>query len=234
MLTDRKTFVISIIIPTLNEEKNIGAALSGLRDIPDIEIIVVDGGSDDQTVSIAKSCGAQVISAPPGRACQMNKGAKTANGDILLFLHGDTILPAGFEHHVRQIIINSKAVAGAFPLSINASGLGIRLVEKMTNFRAKYLQMPYGDQAIFISAGLFRQMGGFPKVPLMEDFALIRKLRKKGRIEIVPLPVLTSGRRWKKLGVLRTTCINQIIILGYLLGLSPGRLADWYRNRQKR
>lgn len=231
MSTDQKTFIISVIIPTLNEAKNIEATLVGLIDLPDVELIVVDGGSNDQTADIAKSLGVQIISARPDRANQMNVGAHAANGDILLFLHADTILPLGFEQMVRHIMTNTKSIAGAFCLSIKAKGIGIRFIEIMTNWRAKYLQMPYGDQALFLSSEMFREIGGFPDIPLMEDFAFVKKLRKKGNIKILPQAVVTSGRRWEKLGVLRTTCINQMIIFGYLLGLSPERLCRWYRNR---
>lgn len=231
MLTDQKISTISVIIPSLNEAENIEATLSGLVDLPNIEVIVVDGRSEDQTVDIAKSLGVQAISANPGRANQMNVGAQVASGDILLFLHADTVLPTGFEQLVRQTMISTNAIAGAFRLSIKAKGLGIRFIEKMTNLRAKYLQMPYGDQALFVSSALFKEMGGFPDIPLMEDFAFVKKLRKKGLIKIVLLAVETSGRRWQKLGVLRTTFINQMIIFGYLLGLSPDSLCRWYRKR---
>lgn len=231
MLTDQKTSTISVIIPTLNEAENLEATLSGLIDLPGVEVIVVDCGSSDGTVDIAKSFGVQIISGRSGRANQMNVGAQAANGEILLFLHADTILPLGFEQLIRQAMTDKNAIAGAFHLSIKARGIGVRFIEKMANYRAKYLQMPYGDQALFVSSKVFEEMGGFPDIPLMEDFAFVRKLRKKGCLKILPPAVVTSGRRWKKLGVFRTTCTNQIIILGYLLGLSPKRLYRWYRNR---
>ena len=230
MLTDLKTSVISIIIPTLNEEKDLQATLAGLNQ-PELDLIVVDGGSSDQTVQIAGDCGAKVFVTSPGRAGQMNYGARQAKGDILLFLHGDTILPHGFRESILDTC-RSASCAGAFELAINSSGLGLRLIEKAANLRSRWLNMPYGDQALFMSAKLFRQVGGFPELPIMEDYVLIKKLRKKINLHILPLAVSTSGRRWNKLGVFRTTLINQFIIIGYLFGISPVLLAKFYRIRK--
>ena len=221
------SYVISIIIPTLNEEGYLQATLAGLNQ-PELELIVVDGGSSDQTVQIAGDCGAKVFVSPPCRALQLNYGARQAKGDILLFLHGDTILPQGF----RELILDtcrSTSCAGAFELAINSPGPGLRLIEKAANLRSRWLNMPYGDQALFMSAKLFRQVGGFPELPIMEDYVLVKKLRKKINLYILPLAVSTSGRRWNKLGVFRTTLINQLIIIGYLLGISLDVLADFYR-----
>jgi len=227
MLTDPKTFVISIIIPTLNEEGYLQATLAGLNR-PELELIVVDGGSSDRTVQIAGDCGAKVFVTPPCRAGQLNYGARQAKGDILLFLHGDTILPQGFRESILHTC-RSISCAGAFELAINSSGPGLRLIEKAANLRSRWLNMPYGDQALFMSAKLFRQVGGFPELPIMEDYVLVKKLRKKMNLHILPLAVSTSGRRWNKLGVFRTTLINQLVIIGYLLGISLNVLAGFYR-----
>lgn len=195
-------------------------------------MIVVDGGSQDGTVQLAQSLGMRVLVARAvGRAGQMNVGAKVATGDILLFLHADTLLPIGFDTLVRQALEQPGAVAGAFALRINGSLLGLRLVEYGVNWRSRWLQMPYGDQAIFLKTTLFHDLGGFPQLPIMEDFEFMRCLRHQGRIVTLPSQVLTSGRRWQKLGVLKTTLINQIAIAAYFLGVPPERIAHWYHRQ---
>ena len=245
---------ISIIIPVLNEAGKIRSTLASLQDASNVEVIVVDGGSQDETVAIVKPLGVQVLSSAAGRARQMNAGAKVATGDILLFLHADTHLPAGFDAMVRQALAENSQeenypiqnpirgvkkrgeskiqnpIAGAFELRIDAQMRSLRLIEKMVNWRSRTLGMPYGDQAIFLKASVFHDLGGFPDLPIMEDFELMLRLRRLGQIAIVPASVLTSGRRWQKLGVLKTTLINQMIIIAYFLGVSPTRLVRWYRN----
>lgn len=247
---------ISLIIPVLNEASRIKSTLAAVQNAANLEVIVVDGGSQDETVAIATSLGVQVISAAAGRACQMNAGAAVATGDILLFLHGDTRLPAGFEAMVRQALGEDRqagnfpvqnstpppaalplskvgtegVIAGAFELGIEGHFWGRVAVEKIVNWRSRILGMPYGDQAIFLKAPVFQEIGGFPNMPIMEDFELMLRLRRLGRIAIISTPVLTSGRRWQKLGVLKTTLINQVVIIGYFLGVPPSQLACWYRH----
>jgi rSAM/selenodomain-associated transferase 2 len=222
---------ISIIIPVLNEANTIRAVLARLLDARSVEVIVVDGGSRDETVAIAQSLCVKVITAAASRASQMNAGAAVATGEILLFLHADTYLPTQFETLVRQALQNAGTVAGAFELRIDAQLRGLRLVERMVNVRSRFLSMPYGDQAIFLKAAIFNKIGGFPDLPIMEDFELMRRLKSLGRITIVPAPVLTSGRRWQKLGVVKTTLINQLIIAGYFLGIPPTKLVRLYRRK---
>jgi rSAM/selenodomain-associated transferase 2 len=230
---------ISIIIPVLNEAATIQETLIRLQEASEVEVIVVDGGSRDETVAIAKCVGKvlakslpiNVISTAAGRARQMNAGAAAATGDILLFLHADTHLPIGFDILVRQALQNPGTIAGAFELRINAQLLGLRLIEKMVNMRSRFLSMPYGDQGIFLKATLFHEIGGFPEIPIMEDFEFMLRLRHQGRITLVPAPVLTSGRRWQKLGVVKTTLINQLIIVCYFLGVSPEQLIRWYTRK---
>ncbi|PSB01765.1 TIGR04283 family arsenosugar biosynthesis glycosyltransferase [Merismopedia glauca] len=221
--------MISVIIPVLNEAKNIKNILILLLDNPQIEIIVVDGGSEDKTVEIVEEMGVKVVSAERGRAKQMNLGASVAQGDILLFLHADTQLPLGFEKLVIQALSQPQIVAGAFSLKIASKLWGIKLIEKMVNVRSQLFQLPYGDQAIFISQDWFQKVGGFPDLPIMEDFELIVRLKKLGKIAIVSTPVITSARRWEKLGVWKTTLINQQIIMAYFLGISPQKIALWYK-----
>jgi rSAM/selenodomain-associated transferase 2 len=229
MSTDRKTLDISIIIPTYNEADRLAALLPDLLVIPGIEVLVVDGGSNDNTADRARALGAKVLASPPGKAVQMNRGAQAALGEILLFLHGDTRLSPGFGEQVRAALSSPGVAAGAFRLVIDGKGLGLRVIEWLANIRSTVLQMPYGDQAIFLRAEMFSALGGFPALPIMEDFELVRRLKRKGRIKILPLSATTSPRRWEKLGVLQSTAINQVIILGYLLGVNPRKLAEWYR-----
>ena len=219
---------ISVIIPVLNDADVLDLALRSTQDCTGVEQIVVDGGSSDGTPSVAQSRGVKILHSPAGRARQMNSGAKAAEGKFLVFLHADTRLPEGFDHHVRRILTQAGVAAGAFQLQIDGPAVRLRIIEKAANWRSRYLHMPYGDQAIFLRAELFREMGGFPDLPIMEDFELIRRLKGRGRIVIAPAAALTSPRRWEKVGVLRTTLINQLMILGFYLGLEPSRLARWY------
>lgn len=192
----------------------------------------MDGGSHDDTVQIAQSLSVKVLTAPNGRARQMNMGAKAATGDILLFLHADTFLPARFDAMVRTALATSRGpVAGAFKLRINAPLWSLRLIETGVNWRSRWLQMPYGDQAIFLKSAIFHAIDGFPELTIMEDFELMCRLRQLGRIVIIPVPVLTSGRRWLRLGVFKTTLINQLVIIAYLLGVPVERIARWYRRQ---
>ncbi|MEH2382205.1 MAG: TIGR04283 family arsenosugar biosynthesis glycosyltransferase [Nostoc sp.] len=223
---------ISIIIPTLNEAGNIKEAIATTQPSKDIEIIVVDAGSEDGTLEIAQLLGIKVISSSPGRAVQMNAGALAASGDILLFLHADTRLPTGFDNMIRTALQQPGTVAGAFNLRIDASVLSLRWVEWGVNARSHFCQMPYGDQAIFLTKAVFQQIGGFPELPIMEDFELIRRLKGIGYIVIIPTPVVTSARRWLQKGVFKTTLLNQIVIIAYLLGISPQRICRWYRREK--
>lgn len=225
---------ISVIIPTLNEANYLPRTLDSLCDAENIETIVVDGGSRDATLGIAEGQDCQVLRSPPGRAEQLNAGARSAAGSILLFLHADTQLSTGFDLAVRSTLSEPRTVAGAFHLRIDAPGWPMRAIERAVDIRSRLLQMPYGDQGIFVRKQLFHQLGGFPLLPIMDDYEFVRRLRRKGKIRIAPLPATTSGRRWQQLGPWRTTWINQKIILGYRLGLPPERLAAWYRSTPTR
>ncbi|KAM3114760.1 TIGR04283 family arsenosugar biosynthesis glycosyltransferase [Phormidesmis sp. 146-33] len=221
---------ISIVIPVLNEANQIAQILKIQQQASEIELIIVDGGSRDQTVELAHLSGARVLRSTPGRAHQMNVGANAATGSILLFLHVDTRLPAGFDTMIRRALSQPATIAGAFSLKIDADLWSLRLVEWGVNGRSRWLQMPYGDQAIFLRSNTFKTLGGFPNLPIMEDFELMRQLRRYGTIALLPAAVITSGRRWQTLGVLQTTLMNQWIILAYLVGVSPQTIAHWYRS----
>jgi rSAM/selenodomain-associated transferase 2 len=222
-----------VIVPALNEAGGIGRTLARIPQRDDVETIVVDGGSSDATPEIAKSGGARLVSVPPPRARQMNLGAAEARGDIYVFLHADTLLPEEFEDRVRRTSADPSVAAGAFPLRIESARPGIRWVERGADLRSRYLSLPYGDQALFVRSSLFWELGGFPLLPIMEDCVFVRRLARKGRIALVDRPVLTSGRRWDRLGITRTTLLNQLMVLGYSLGIAPERLAAWYRRGGK-
>lgn len=237
-----KTPAVSVIIPVLNEANSIQSVLQTIRETgispkqpeaPEIEIIVVDGGSQDETVPLAEQAGAIVVSTSKGRAKQMNLGAQIATGEVLLFLHADTVLPEGWMMQVQQTLGRSTVVAGAFELSIDGKEWGLRGVEWGVKWRSRLMQLPYGDQAIFLKASTFHQMDGFPQLPIMEDFELIRRLKPLGKIAIAPAAVLTSARRWQKLGILKTTLLNQLIVAAYFLGINPERIARWYRGNSE-
>ncbi len=221
---------ISVIIPALNEAVNIAETIKSVKQASDAEIIVVDGGSSDQTVEIATNLGATVLDCQAGRAKQMNLGAKHASGDVLLFLHADTVLPPGFETHIRKAMDVNGVVAGAFRLQIDAPGKSLRIIEACANWRSKTLQAPYGDQGIFTRASVFAELGGFPDIPIMEDFVFIRSLRKHGSIKTVSAPIKTSARRWTRQGVWKTTLLNRTTILAYHCGIKPETLRRW-RNK---
>ncbi len=223
---------ISIIIPVLNEAATIATTCHRIQNTPGVEILVVDGGSTDATVELVTQCGVRVIqSSQVGRAKQMNLGASLATGDILLFLHADTRLPLGYADLVRSSLAQPQTIAGAFQLAIDSPGLFVRLVEMMVNLRSRFFSLPYGDQTIFLKTSVFKELGGFSPLPIMEDFEFVQRLKRQGKIAIVPDHVLTSGRRWQQLGVLRTTLINQTIIIGYFLGVPPQKLLRWYRRQ---
>jgi rSAM/selenodomain-associated transferase 2/rSAM/selenodomain-associated transferase 1 len=220
---------ISVIIPTYNEALRLRSAVRRVQAEEDVQIIVVDGGSTDATVDTARFLGVDVIRSDKGRSRQMNGGAEHALGEILLFLHADTLLPQRWNHSVRRMLSGPGTAAGAFQFKLDRVLPFSRVIEKLVNLRSRVLQMPYGDQAIFLKAALFREVGGFADLPVMEDYALMQRLRKQGRIRIVPSPATTSARRWRRLGVFRTTVINQIIILAYWFSASPGTLTRLHR-----
>ena len=225
---------LSIIIPALNESAQIQTAVQSARKGLPLEVIVVDGGSRDETVQVASRAGATVIQAPRGRALQMNAGAGISRGSHLLFLHADTRLPDGYSDYIRSILNNDSAVAGgAFCFGIAHPFSGRGLVEWMTNLRARRFQMPYGDQAIFVRRREFSEMGGYKPIPIMEDYDFIQRLKRRGRIVIADAVAMTSGRRWLELGALRTTLINQLVIAGYHCGVAPEKLAVFYRNKKR-
>lgn len=223
---------ISVIIPTLNEEHVLERTLAALQNGSSAgrcEPIVVDGGSSDATVTLARAAGAKVIESPRGRGCQMNAGAAVSSGDILLFLHADTLLPVDFPHLIEETLVRPGIAAGAFSLAIASREKSLAAIAYLANLRSRFLHLPYGDQALFTSKRIFAEAGGFPEIAIMEDYVFVRRLHKLGRIVILPAKATTSARRWQNMGILRTTLINQLIVGGYAMGVPPVTLAKWYR-----
>lgn len=223
---------LSVIIPALNEADRIGATLDALPPESGLEPIVVDGGSRDATVAAAAAHGVRVLKSRPPRALQMNAGAALASGARLLFLHADTRPPRDLCAQVAATLSRPGTGAGAFRLGIDAERPGLRLIARAANWRSRLLQMPYGDQGLFLERELFWGLGGFAPLPIMEDYDLVRRLKKRTRIRLAPGAVLTSARRWEQHGILATWLCNQWILAAYHFGVAPSRLARWYRMRR--
>ncbi len=229
--TGLKTSNISIIVPTLNEAENLPALQAAAMHVE--ELIVVDGGSTDDTVKIANNLGFRVLEEirSGGRGAQLNTGAANATAPLLLFLHADTLLPSGFQFAVIECLGNPETILGAFSLKVNGGGTALNFIAMCANIRSRFLQLPYGDQTFFLRKNDFTELGGFPKLPIMEDFTFVKQAKKMGRIKTLPQTVTTSARRWQRLGPMRTTLINQLVILGYYMGMKPEKLAAFYRKR---
>ena len=220
---------ISIIVPALNEAAVIAFALAPWTDQYEVELIVVDGGSIDATPMIARAF-ARVLMGPRGRARQMNAGAAAATGEILVFLHADTRLPRSAVDSIRATLSDPQTIGGAFRLAIDSHRWLLRMVAAIANLRCRWFGLPYGDQALFFRRSVFERLGGFPDLPLMEDVALVRAARRLGRLALLRDSVQTSARRWRRDGVLFVSLRNQLFLGLFLLGVSPVRLARWYRD----
>jgi rSAM/selenodomain-associated transferase 2 len=218
---------ISVVIPTLDEAEWIEPAVSSALAVDGVECIVVDGGSRDDTLDRAAGAGARIAQAPRGRAPQLNAGARIALHPLLVFLHADTILPTGYENVVRRILAGPNIACGAFRLRIEPTNSSLRAIERIANLRARRLALPYGDQALFVRAERFHRLGGFPDIPVMEDFEFVRRLRRTGRIEIAQEAVATSSRRWRRNGTWRTTFMHQLALVAYLGGIRVDTIARW-------
>jgi rSAM/selenodomain-associated transferase 2 len=223
---------VSVIIPALNEEPNVGRAIDSAWTAGADEVIVSDGGSKDDTVE--RSAGAtSVVTSEPGRARQMNSGAKAATGGVLVFLHADNWLQASSFDQLQSSLEDQRVVGGSFRQRIEAAGFGYRWLEWGNAFRASWLRLPYGDQGIFVRRGQFDDLGGFPEVALMEDVLLVRSLRKRGRLVSLDGPIHISARRWQEHGILRQTLRNWWILTMHRWGVAPDKLAIYYRRHDK-
>ncbi|HEY7495992.1 MAG TPA: TIGR04283 family arsenosugar biosynthesis glycosyltransferase [Candidatus Tectomicrobia bacterium] len=225
---------ISVVVPTLNEQEHLPATLARVALAAGDELIVVDGGSLDNTVAIAQQFTPCVLLSPPGRARQMNHGARQARGDVLLFLHADTLLPPQGLEAVRTVMQAPHLVGGAFRLAFTPSTPALRIIAWGANVRTRLGKLPYGDQALFVRRSLFEALGGYANVPFMEDVQLVQTLRQRGALAIVPQPVHTSGRRWLHDGVVYTTVRNNVLMALYFCGVPPVTLKRWYDYARRR
>jgi rSAM/selenodomain-associated transferase 2 len=221
---------LSIIMPVLDEGEGIARMLDGLADLRSlgVEVVVVDGGSRDATIQRARLRADRVISAPRGRALQMNAGAARASGDVLLFLHADTRLPADADHVVLNGLERSSRAWGRFDVRIEGGHPLLPVVAWFMGMRSRITGIATGDQAIFVRRDAFHAAGGFPAIPLMEDIALCKRLRRVTRPLCLRQCVVTSGRRWEKNGVLFTIFLMWRLRLAFFLGADPKGLAHRY------
>jgi rSAM/selenodomain-associated transferase 2 len=221
---------LSIIMPVLNEGEGIAAALDALAVLRALgtEVMVVDGGSRDATIQRARLRADRVIAAPRGRGLQMNAGADKASGDVLLFLHADTRLPADADHVVLNGLERSGRVWGRFDAEIEGQSPLLVVIAWLMNLRSRLTGIATGDQAMFVRRDAFQAAGGFAAIPLMEDVELCKRLRRVSRPLCLRERVVTSGRRWEKDGVLNTVVLMWRLRLAYFLGADPKALARRY------
>jgi rSAM/selenodomain-associated transferase 2 len=222
-LSDR----ISVVVPARNEARSIEATLAPLREPEVLEVIVVDGSSEDETRAIARPLADLVLTGSVGRSAQMNVGAVAARGEILFFLHADTIVPEGFAGAI--VAACRDAIGGRFDVVLDAPGFAFRVIEKAINVRSRWSGVFTGDQGLFIRRAVFEEIGGFPEQALLEDLALSRAMRRRGSVAALRRCLRTSARRWQRYGVARTVLLMWWIRTLYLLGVSPERLARYYR-----
>jgi rSAM/selenodomain-associated transferase 2 len=222
---------LSVLVPVLNEAAGLDAALQALEPlrVRGAELIVADGGSSDHSAALALAGGAQLVHAPRGRALQMNAGAAQARGEVLLFLHADTRLPAGADALVSEALAGGAKVWGRFDVLITGRPRMLKLIAALMNLRSRLTGIATGDQAMFMTRAAFEAVGGFPDQPLMEDIEMSRRLLKLSRPACLRAQVQTSGRRWESRGVWRTVLLMWRLRFAYWRGTSPERLAELYR-----
>jgi len=230
---------ISVIIPTLNEDRTIMTTLVHTAALGFDELIVVDGGSLDQTPVLVESyrrrtqspaqSPVRLVTAPGGRARQMNEGAKASGGEILLFLHADTQLPGDAKTIIDTTLADQRMVGGRFDVRFDRPSMWGTIISRMMNWRSRLSGIATGDQALFVRRPVFEQMGGFADMPLMEDIDFSRRLKRKGATASLTATVTTSFRRWERHGPLRTILLMWALRFLYWIGISPSHLLEWYK-----
>lgn len=225
---------ISAIIPVVNEESRIENAIEKAWLAGADEVIVVDGNSTDNTAALAQNSNCSLIQSTPGRAKQQNHGVQQATGVVVLFLHADTWLEEGGCDQIRSCLADREVLAGAFQQQIESQNRLVRWIERGNARRVRWFNLAYGDQGIFVRKEVFDAIGGFPDVPLMEDYILSQRLRKQAPFALLPGPLHVDARRWEKQGALRQTLRNWSITAAFRLGVSPERLAQHYRRHDSK
>ena len=218
----------SIIIPTFNESLLLADTLSRVQQHGPHEVIIGDGGSEDDTVAIARRLGARVVDSACGRAVQMNTAAREATGDLLMFLHADSHIDSCGYKKMVDTMSRENYVGGAFSLHIQSDLSSMKTISRLATLRSRTLNLVYGDQAIFVKADAFQALNGFSPLPICEDLDFFLKLKKHGRVIILKEKAVTSSRRWIKEGVTFTTVRNIAIATLFLLGFPPARMSKWY------
>lgn len=219
---------LSVIIPVLDEERAIRGAIEDLARIRPHEVIVVDGGSTDGTAQAVRQSAAKLALSGKGRAAQMNRGARQAEGDVLLFLHADTRLPDTARSDIRERMDDPRCVGGRFDIRLDSQRPLLKLVGRLISFRSRLTRVATGDQALFVRRAVFERLGGFPEIPIMEDVAFSRALKREGRIACLGSRVVSSARRWERNGPVRTILLMWALKLLYLAGVPPPRLKRLY------
>ena len=219
---------VSVIIPTLNEAGHLAETLRHVAAANPHEVIIADGGSTDETMDLATSAGAGIVHSTPGRGAQLNAGARHATGELLFFLHADTLPPPSYTSSIADTLRSPQTIAGSFRFALREPRPAMAgIIERLTRWRSEQRNLPYGDQGIFIRRAMFEAIGCFPEWPLLEDLEFIRRARRHGSIVIHQSRIQTSGRRWQRGGFVTTFMRHQMILLGYYSGLPPERLARW-------
>lgn len=219
---------VSVIIPTLNEAGTIERTLSWVRQVSACEIIVVDGGSEDGTAECARPYVDRLVASPRGRARQMNAGVRAANGEVLLFLHADTLPPTGFAELIAAALADPEVVGGRFDVDVDAPGWSFRVIGSLMNMRSRLTGIATGDQGIFVRRKMFETIGGYPEWDIMEDLEFSRRLKRSGKTACLRARVKTSARRWQKHGVTKTILLMWGLRLCHFFGVSPAALKTFY------
>ena len=231
------TIRFSIIIPVLHESERMHFLIDHLTNLEcneGREIIVVDGSHDKDTIAAIKDKDVVKLSSGKGRARQMNAGASAARGEILIFLHADTELPAHAFAQIDSIMKGNRYVAGAFSLGIRSEKFALRVLARVASLRCRITRIPYGDQTIFIRRDYFMRIGGYRELPLMEDVELMRRIKRRGnKVCILPDRVTTSARRWEQEGFIYCLLRNMTLFILYIMGVSPETLTRFYPDRRK-
>jgi rSAM/selenodomain-associated transferase 2 len=227
--------VLTVVIPVLNAEASIAERVAAWLDsgVAD-EVVVADGGSDDASVNLAQVAGARVVAAPRGRGSQLAAGAAAANGDWLLFMHADTRLGPGWQTVAKRFMADpaNRFRAGYFRFALDDSRTAARRLERTVEWRCRWFGLPYGDQGLLIGADFYERLGGYQKIPLMEDVALVRKISNH-RLEALPADAVTSAARYRKDGYLLRPARNLLCLALYYIGVPPAALVEIYQGKQR-
>jgi rSAM/selenodomain-associated transferase 2 len=219
---------IAVVIPAVDEAQHIAGAVESAR-VPGVDVVVVDGGSQDLTCQRARAAGARVLESARGRARQLQRGVEATQGEAVLLLHADSRLQPGWTEAVQGALADAKVAGGAFRLRFEDPGVVFRLLEWGVRLRVALLGLPYGDQGIFVRRSALDAIGGIPDVGIMEDLDLVRALKRVGGLRVLPLPVTTSGRRYRRKGVARTLGLHLVAVLAWSLGAPRARVERWLR-----